>query len=80
LLIGIEFNNQQHSIKSVGLRMWGGRQLMNAPAATSAGLSPQQLPALVEHTPMLAYELLLRLLRSRHINAYFQVRQQVAKD
>lgn len=37
------------------------------------GLSPEQLPALVEHTPMLAYELLLRLLRSKHIHAYFQV-------
>jgi hypothetical protein len=51
----------------------------NAPVVVlcpPAGLSPEQLPALVEHTPMLAYELLLRLLRSRHIHAYFQVGPQ----
>lgn len=39
----------------------------------SLGLSAEQLPALVENTPVIAYEVLLRLMRSRHINQYFQV-------
>lgn len=37
------------------------------------GLTPEQLPALVEHTPVLAYEVLLCLLPSKKIHAYFQV-------
>lgn len=36
-------------------------------------LQPQQLPALVENTPMLAYQLLLRMQGSRRIAAYHQV-------
>lgn len=37
------------------------------------GLTPEQLPALVEHTPVLAYEVLLCMLPSKKIHAYFQV-------
>jgi len=37
------------------------------------GLGADQLPALVENTPVIAYEVLLRLMRSRHIHRYFQV-------
>ncbi|KAF8065885.1 Cn1 [Scenedesmus sp. PABB004] len=37
------------------------------------GLRPEQLPALVEHTPVLAYELLLRLVGSQSIQPYYQV-------
>lgn len=36
-------------------------------------LQPQQLPALVENTPMLAYQLLLRMQGSRRIASYYQV-------
>lgn len=46
----------------------------------SLGLSAEQLPALVEHTPVIAYEVLLRLMRSRHIHQYFQVRGPRAGD
>lgn len=31
------------------------------------GIAPRHLPALVEHTPVIAYELLLRLMRGPHI-------------
>ena len=37
------------------------------------GLTPQQLPALVENTPVLAYEVLLRLMASPDSEEYFQV-------
>lgn len=36
-------------------------------------LQPQQLPLLVEHTPMLAYQILLRMLGSRQLAALQQV-------
>eukprot|EP00878_Enallax_costatus_P011830 GHUV01012352.1.p1 GENE.GHUV01012352.1~~GHUV01012352.1.p1 ORF type:complete len:126 (+),score=32.20 GHUV01012352.1:620-997(+) len=39
------------------------------------GLQPDQLPALVEHTPVLAYEVLLCMLPNKKIHAYFQVGQ-----
>lgn len=39
----------------------------------SLGLTAEQLPALVENTPVIAYEVLLRLMRSRQIHQYFQV-------
>ena len=31
------------------------------------GMAPRHLPALVEHTPVIAYELLLRLMQGPHI-------------
>lgn len=39
------------------------------------GLHPGQLPALVENTPVIAYELLLLLMPSRAIGKYLQVRR-----
>ena len=36
-------------------------------------LQPQQLPALVEHTPMLAYHVLVRMVGSRQAEAMYQV-------
>jgi len=42
-------------------------------AVTPCCLLVLQLPALVEHTPALAVELLLRLMHSRRIHTYFQV-------
>jgi hypothetical protein len=38
-------------------------------------LQPQQLPALVENTPMLAYQLLVRMQGSRRITSFYQVGQ-----
>lgn len=36
-------------------------------------LTPEQLPALVENTPVIAFEVLLKLIRSRKVGEYFQV-------
>ncbi len=36
-------------------------------------LTPEQLPALVENTPVIAFEVLLKLIRSRKVGDYFQV-------
>lgn len=41
----------------------------------SLQLQPQQLSALVEHTPMLAFHLLLRMRGSKGVAAFHQVRQ-----
>jgi hypothetical protein len=38
-------------------------------------LQPQQLPLLVEHTPMLAYQILMRMSGSRQLAALQQVGQ-----
>ncbi|KIY96719.1 hypothetical protein MNEG_11245 [Monoraphidium neglectum] len=38
----------------------------------SLGLSAEQLPALVENTPVIAYEVLLRMMPSRQIHRYLQ--------
>lgn len=37
------------------------------------GLTAHQLPALVENTPVIAYEILLKLMRSRSVQEYFEV-------
>ncbi|KAF5835878.1 hypothetical protein DUNSADRAFT_6691 [Dunaliella salina] len=37
------------------------------------GVAPRHLPALVEHTPVIAYELLLRLMRGPHIQDFLSV-------
>lgn len=47
--------------------------LMEPKLAYSSGLTPESLPKLVENTPAIAYEILLRLTNSDLINDYLQV-------
>jgi len=42
-------------------------------------LQPQQLPALVEHTPLLAYQVLLRMVGSRRLQEFHEVWQTAAR-
>ncbi|CAD7699456.1 unnamed protein product [Ostreobium quekettii] len=50
------------------------QELMNEPKlAYCCGLTPESLPQLVENTPAIAYEILLRLMNSNLIGDYLQV-------